>query len=229
MKFYGLQKVSLVDYPGYICATLFTGGCNMDCPYCHNPELIRPSKNAQIIDETEVIDFLRTRIGKLDAVCVTGGEPTLHKDLLAFFKKIKQLGFLVKLDTNGTNPAFLERVFDQQLVDYVAMDIKIQPSEYSLMGWTGSQSVLLESIQHILNSGVDHEFRTTVVNGIHTLDSLKRLCPFVSRAQCLYLQRCRQLYCQSDVLKKIPDFTLPQLEAFANSLREFTTCPIVCR
>lgn len=131
MQIVGLQKTTLVDYPGVVACTLFTPGCNFRCPYCHNPELINPTHAFQIIPEGEFLQWLSGRKGWLDGVCVTGGEPTLQKNLPAFAKKVKAAGFLFKLDSNGTNPAMLEQMLDSNLVDFVAMDIKAPLEDYS--------------------------------------------------------------------------------------------------
>ena len=126
MQIGGLQKVSLIDYPGHVAATVFTSGCNFYCPFCHNPELVDRSRNHNkfLIGEEEFFDFLTSRQGLIDSVCVSGGEPTLQPDLLAFLGRIKAAGFLVKLDTNGTNPELLREALKKRTVDYIAMDIK---------------------------------------------------------------------------------------------------------
>ncbi|OQX50761.1 MAG: anaerobic ribonucleoside-triphosphate reductase activating protein [Candidatus Cloacimonas sp. 4484_209] len=130
MKIGGFQKVSLIDYPGKICAIVFTRGCNFRCPYCHNPELVLPENYSPLIPEEEIFSFLEKRRGKLDAVEITGGEPTLQEDLTEFIRKIKEMGFLVKLDTNGSFPSVLEKVIYSGLVDYIAMDVKAPLEKY---------------------------------------------------------------------------------------------------
>ena len=124
MKIGGLQKVSLIDYPGLICATIFLQGCNFRCSYCHNPELVNPQLFSPGLEEKEVLDFLKTRRGTLDGVTITGGEPTIQDDLASFIKKIKKLGFVIKLDTNGSQPQIIKALLDEKLLDFVAMDIK---------------------------------------------------------------------------------------------------------
>ncbi|HEC86320.1 MAG TPA: anaerobic ribonucleoside-triphosphate reductase activating protein, partial [Thermoplasmatales archaeon] len=126
----GFQRFSLIDYPGKICAIIFTQGCNFRCPYCHNPELVNPKLFQEPIDENDIFRFLEMRKGKLDAVEITGGEPTLQPDLIEFMRKIKAMGFLIKLDTNGTNPEVVEKIIKNKLVDYIAMDVKAPLEKY---------------------------------------------------------------------------------------------------
>jgi len=165
----GLQKLTLIDYPGHIAATVFTGGCNFRCPFCHNPELVSGSLYLAFDKlEKEFFDLLKNRQGRLEGVCITGGEPTIQPDLVEFIRKIKELGFKVKLDTNGTRPDVLRRLFADKLLDFVAMDIKNTPEKYSA---TTNSNVDIErirlSVDLIRNSGIDYEFRTTVVSGLH--------------------------------------------------------------
>lgn len=136
MQIGGLQKFSLLDYPGKISAVVFTQGCNFRCPYCHNPELVDPARYQECLPEEEIFSFLETRRGKLEAVTVTGGEPTLQKSLAPFLRRIKDMGFLVKLDTNGSRPDVLEELLRQKLIDYIAMDIKAPLEKYeAVTGW----------------------------------------------------------------------------------------------
>lgn len=159
----GLQKSSLIDYPEKISAIIFTQGCNFRCPYCHNPELIEGEASSAIAEDA-LFDFLHSRIGKLDGVVITGGEPTLHKDLPVFIKKIKELGFAVKLDTNGTNPQLLKKLIDEKLIDYVAMDIKAPLDKYpEIVCAKVDTKKIQQSLEIIKNSDIDYEFRTTVV------------------------------------------------------------------
>jgi pyruvate formate lyase activating enzyme len=173
----GFSKLTLIDYPNKIASVCFTQGCNFNCPFCHNPEQIKifnPDKNCPLVDSfkrktLQFLDFLKTRQGKLEGVCITGGEPTLQTDLVDFIKQIKDLGFLVKLDSQGSNPEVLKNLFQQKLLDYVAMDIKHTEEKYPLaMGRKVEISKIKNSIELIKNSGIDYEFRTTTVPGIHT-------------------------------------------------------------
>jgi pyruvate formate lyase activating enzyme len=164
MRIGGLQKFSLIDYPGRISAIVFTQGCNFRCPYCHNPELVDPVQYGPVLPEEEVISFLEKRRGKLDAVTMTGGEPTLQPDLDRFLQEIKKMGYLIKLDTNGSMPDTLERLIHAGLVDYLAMDVKGPLKKYGQIAGTEVQTrKIRKSIALIANSGIDHEFRTTVV------------------------------------------------------------------
>jgi len=164
MKIGGLQKVSLIDYPGLISAIIFLQGCNFKCSYCHNPELVDSKLFQPCIKEKEVLDFLNTRKGKLDAVTITGGEPTIHDDLAPFIKQIKKMGFAVKLDTNGSQPQVIKNLLAEKLLDFIAMDIKAPLEKYKEIVKTQvNPDSIKESIRLILKSKIPHEFRTTVV------------------------------------------------------------------
>ncbi len=158
----GLNKCSLIDYPGKIGAVVFTYGCNFTCPYCHNAGLVRAGGPEDAYNTDEVLAFLKKRVGRLEAVVISGGEPCLHFDLPDFIRRIKAMGYLVKLDTNGSRPAMLKILLAEGLLDYVAMDIKADPSAYAphLCGHS-IDAELRESVAMILNSGISHEFRTT--------------------------------------------------------------------
>src|SRR6056297_2648426 len=165
MNIGGFQKSSLIDYPGKISCIVFLTGCNFDCPYCHNPDLVRYGReNTSAIDPKELEAFLVKRQGLLDGVVITGGEPTLQTDLTALCRRIKSMGFSVKLDTNGSRPRVLAQLIEEDLLDYVAMDLKTDPARYSpLISRTCKPSSIRSSVQAILSSGLPHEFRTTCV------------------------------------------------------------------
>lgn len=164
MNIGGLQKVSLIDYPGEICAVIFTRGCDFRCGYCYNAELVLPERYAELIPEQEVLAFLDGRRGRLDAVTITGGEPTWQADLPEFIHKVKELGFLVKLDTNGVNPEMLKEIIDRKRVDYIAMDVKAPLEKYrDVININIDTRRIAASIALIMGSGVPYEFRTTVV------------------------------------------------------------------
>jgi len=164
MKIGALQKISLIDYPGRISAIVFTQGCNFRCPYCHNPELVDPGQYGPILPEEEVFSFLERRRGKLEAVTVTGGEPTLQTDLERFLRQIKEMGYLAKVDTNGSNPTMLERLIRGRWVDYLAMDVKGPLHKYGQIAKAKVATAMIRrSIELITSSGIEHEFRTTVV------------------------------------------------------------------
>ncbi len=191
MIFGGFQKITLIDYPGKIAATVFTVGCNFLCPYCHNPELVDPEKikNQPRVSEREILEFLATRQGLLEGVCVTGGEPTLQNDLPEFIKQIKDLGFLVKLDTNGSNPQMLEGLLRERLLDFVAMDIKAPLEKYKkIVG----EKVNLEDIQRsteLARSAPDYEFRTTVLPSLLSSKDILSIGRWLQGSKKYYLQQ----------------------------------------
>ena len=190
MKFYGMQKMTLLDYPGYVACTLFTGGCNFRCPFCHNALLVLDLDENYTIPEEEVLAFLKKRQGLLDGVCVTGGEPLINKDIGDFFSKVKELGFKIKLDTNGTNPALLKELVSQNLVDYVAVDIKNSPEKYAETVGLKSfdMSSINETVNFLMTGSVDYEFRTTVTKQFHTEKSMEEAARFIRGAKRYFLQ-----------------------------------------
>ena len=187
----GLQKLTLLDYPGAVACTVFTGGCDFRCPFCHNAPLVLPERLAEDTNEDEVLAFLQKRRGILDGVAVTGGEPLMHDDIDGFLEKIKNLGYKIKLDTNGSFPQRLERIVGAGLVDRVAMDIKNSPEEYGrTIGVPGFDISPIERSKNFLMScGVDYEFRTTVVKGLHTKESLLGAAKWIAGAKEYYLQQ----------------------------------------
>ena len=190
MKIGGLQKFSLIDYPGKICAIVFTQGCNFRCPYCHNPELSNPEFYEECVPEKEIFAFLEKRKGKLDAVSITGGEPTVQPDLIAFIRSIKNRGYLVKIDTNGTNPEVLRKLIEGKLIDYIAMDVKAPPEKY----WEVTKSkinieIIEQSIKIIKKSDIQHEFRTTVVKSQLNEDDLLSIARLIRKAPLYVLQK----------------------------------------
>jgi len=186
----GFQKFSLLDYPGKISSIVFTQGCNFNCVYCHNKELIRPKEHNNIVTPEQVLDFLKERKKKIDAVVITGGEPTLQPDLIDFMKKIKKMGFLIKLDTNGYKPDVVRKAIDAKVVDYIAMDVKAPLEKYWLVTNVSVHTDRIqESINIIKNSGIRHEFRTTVLKsllGERDLGEIRKLI----RGSELFLQKC---------------------------------------
>ena len=189
MKIHGLQKMTLLDYPGKVACTVFLGGCEFRCPFCHNWELIDMSAPA-IMDDTELLKFLETRRGLLDGVAFTGGEPLLRKDLPELIRRIRDMGFLIKLDTNGNNPEPLAAVVGEGLIDYVAMDIKNSPERYGeTIGLPGYDiSNVLASAEFLLNGSVEYEFRTTVVKQFHDRESFEKIGEWIKGAEKYYLQ-----------------------------------------
>lgn len=165
MNIGGIQKLSTVDYPGHPCASIFTVGCNMRCGYCHNPELVLPEQFVPTIPAEDILAFLQKRIGLLDAVTISGGEPTEQPDLVDFIRRVKAMGFLVKLDTNGTRPWIIRELLKEKLIDFVAMDIKGPLDKYvQIAARPVDTNAIMESIQ-IIKSMPGHEFRTTIVSG----------------------------------------------------------------
>jgi pyruvate formate lyase activating enzyme len=192
MRIGGLQKFSLIDYPGKVAAVIFTQGCNFRCPYCHNPELVISSSFRDTIPEEEVISFLFERKNKLQGVVVTGGEPTIQPDLIDFLKKIKSMGFCVKLDTNGSSPDVLKKVIEDGFVDFVAMDIKSPLEKYSKASGTDiNADNIKESLNIILNSSVEHLFRTTVLKPFLDFDDFVSINNLVKDARRYVLQEFR--------------------------------------
>ena len=187
----GLQKLTLLDYPGMVACTVFTGGCNLRCPFCHNSSLVLPERLAHDTDEEQVLSFLRKRRGTLDGVAVTGGEPLLHKDIDGFLARVHEMGYKIKLDTNGSFPDRLMAIVKAGLVDRVAMDIKNSPELYSeTVGIPGFDLEPVERSKNFLLEGsVDYEFRTTVVKGLHTEESITEAARWIAGAKEYYLQQ----------------------------------------
>ena len=181
MKIAGLQKMTLLDYPGKVACTVFLPGCNFRCPFCHNGELL-DARAPILMEDSELLSFLKTRRGILDAVCISGGEPTLHSGLEDLLRAIQDLGFLTKLDTNGSHPALLKHLVISGLLDYVAMDIKNSPARYAeTVGLDAMDlSVIEESIRFLLTGEVDYEFRTTVVSQLHDENSVREMGEWVN-------------------------------------------------
>ena len=179
MKIAGLQKMTLLDYPGKVACTIFLDGCNFRCPFCHNTPLL-DGKAEAFMTEDELFAFLEKRKGILDGVCVTGGEPTLQKELPGFLKKIKDMGYAVKLDTNGYRPEVLKSVVEQGYVDYVAMDIKNNPDRYSeTAGIKINLEKIEESIRFLVSENVNYEFRTTVAEPLHDVQSMEAMAQWL--------------------------------------------------
>ena len=190
MKIQGLQKMTLLDFPGRVACTVFLGGCDFRCPFCHNYELLDGSAPA-VMDDEALLRFLKGRQGLLDGVAITGGEPLLRKDLPDLLRAIRELGFAVKVDTNGNQPEALARLLREKLVDYVAMDIKNAPALYRMTAGvpTLDLAAVEESKDYLLSGVVDYEFRTTVVKGLHTEQSLRGAAEWIRGAKAWFLQQ----------------------------------------
>ncbi|MBO7422908.1 MAG: anaerobic ribonucleoside-triphosphate reductase activating protein, partial [Oscillospiraceae bacterium] len=218
----GLQKLTLLDYPGRVACTVFTGGCNFRCPFCHNAPLVLPERLAQDTDEEQVLAFLKRRTGILDGVAITGGEPLIYKEIPAFLEKVKTLGFSIKLDTNGSFPEMLERIVRAGLVDRVAMDIKNCPEKYAeTIGLKDFDIAPVErSRSFLMECGIDYEFRTTVVKGIHTEESLLEAAEWIAGAKEYYLQQFKD---SGDVIAidGLSAFDEKEMHALADAVARF--------
>lgn len=229
----GIQKTSLIDYPRKICTVLFTRGCNFFCGFCHNPELVIPKKYNKKIPNKEILEFLEKRKEKIDAVTITGGEPTIHKDLPRFIKKIKDLGYLVKLDTNGSNPQILKELINQKLINYIAMDVKNSPRKYRC---TIQRKIDLRKIRRSVEliknvcvgqhpgprrSALDYEFRTTVIPILHDKKSIEDIGKWLRGVKLLIIQQFRPGKHIDPEYKKIKPFTQKQLKEFKKILSKY--------
>ncbi len=216
-KLAGLQKTTFIDYPEKIACIVFTQGCNFRCGYCHNPELFENKE--PVLSVPAFFEFLNKRKGKLDGVVITGGEPTLHgKDLIEFIKEVKSLGFLVKLDTNGTHPDVLQELLNENLLDYIAMDIKAPLAKYKTITRTDIDTkIIKKSIDMIMNSGVDYEFRTTIVKSQLSVEDLRQIGELIQGAKRYYMQKF--------LATKILDETLMSEESYTDE--EFKNLRII--
>lgn len=190
MKFNGFQKLTLLDYPGKVACTLFTAGCNLRCPFCHNASLVTHIDNVVSYDEGEILDFLGKRQGILEGVCITGGEPLMQSGVTDFIKKVKELGYSVKLDTNGTFPEKLSMLAESKLIDYVAMDIKNCKEKYALTSGITDLNIgnIEKSVEFLLSGKIGYEFRTTVVTEFHTPQDIGEIAKWIKGADKYYLQ-----------------------------------------
>jgi pyruvate formate lyase activating enzyme len=197
MKILGLQKQSLIEYPGRICAVVFLGGCNLRCQYCYLPHLVLPEEieRQKEISQKEIFSFLKERRNFLEAVAITGGEPTLNRDLPNFIKKIKKFGYLVELETNGTNPKILKYLIEKKLIDYVATDIKHRLDNFEkykeITGGVLTKEMfenIKKSVKILLSGKVDYELRTTIIKEFHKKEDILEICKEIQGAKVYYLQ-----------------------------------------
>ena len=217
MKISGLQKLTLLDYPGKMACTVFTYGCNFRCPFCHNALLVT-EENSDNISEDEFFSFLKKRQGILDGVCISGGEPTLQKDLAEFIRKVKAMGYAVKLDTNGSQPQVLRELAEEKLLDYVAMDIKNSPAKYSLTcGCEVDMVPIKESISVIMESGLPHEFRTTTVRELHSAEDFSEIADWLKGDSRYFLQHFEDS--GNLIGTDLSAFSKDEMTAFAESIR----------
>jgi len=216
----GFQKFSMLDYPDKISAIIFTQGCNFNCSYCHNKELIKKEDTGNSINQEEIWDFLNKRWKQIDAVVITGGEPTLQSDLIEFMQKIKNLGFLLKLDTNGSNPEVIEEVLKLKLADYIAMDIKAPLEKYNYI--TNSKvdiEKITKSISLIMNSDINYEFRTTVLKSQLSEEDILQIKNLAKDARLLVLQKYIPSENLSNSLQKELNYSNDEFENFRKIIK----------
>ncbi len=229
LKIGGLQKVTLLDYPDKLAATIFTQGCNFRCGFCHNPELIEINADTKTLTEEEVLRFLDKRKNVLEGVCFTGGEPLLYKDDLSkFIEKIKTLGYLIKLDTNGTDPQILKQLIDQKLIDFIAMDVKTSLDNYEeVVATKFDVSTIKASIDIIMASGLEYEFRTTVMPRYHSLETIEKIAKLIKGANKYYLQNFRNTKTLNKDFQNDLGLTEQELEKMKNiALKYVKDCQI---
>jgi len=221
MRMGGFQKMTLIDYPGKIATTVFTVGCSFRCSFCHNPELVLPEKFPPLNNmEEEFFQHLSRRKGKLEGVCITGGEPTIQPDIIEFIKKIRQMGFLVKLDSNGSNPQVLKKIINEKLVDFIAMDIKNCPAGYArAIGLDFDIKKIKKSVKIIMESGINYEFRTTVVPGIHNEADFEKIGKWLKGAKSYFLQEYRERHILDIGLKDLTSGKTLDLKKIKKSLK----------
>ena len=219
MQIHGFNKTTLLDFPGHLASTVFTGGCNMRCPYCQNADLVLNPMSQPLISEEVVFDHIKKRKGIIEGVCITGGEPTLQKDLEDFIKRLKELGVMVKLDSNGYRPEVLKRLMENGLLDYVAMDIKSSLDDYhTVAGVKLDTSLIKESIDLLKNGPIDYEFRTTVVKELHSKETFEKIGELLSGAKQYFLQG----YIDSErvIERRFSSYTKEELETFVAILKK---------
>ena len=226
----GFQRFSLIDYPNKICAIVFTQGCNFRCPYCHNPELIGPEQNrdARGLTREEIVSFLEQRKGKLDAVTITGGEPLLQPDLGTFLAELKDLGYSIKLDTNGSLPLEMERLIGAGLIDYIAMDIKSSLNNYErVVRVKVDTGTIMDSIRIIMGSGLDYEFRTTVVKPLLEKADFYKIGRMIQGSRLYVLQRFVSSEKLENELSNAPDYSDEEFGSLKGVMEGFVTRCII--
>ena len=215
----GLQKLTLLDYPGKVACTLFTRGCNFKCPFCHNASLVVRADEQKPYANADILAFLKKRAGVLDGVAITGGEPTMMSGLYDFIAEIKDIGYAVKLDTNGTRPDVLKKIVNASLVDYVAMDIKNSPEKYAVTAGLPQSydlSKIEESKSFLMEGNVDFEFRTTVVKPFHTEEDFSRIGEWIAGEEKYFLQQFKD---SGDVIgQNVSAYSAEEMERFLNVL-----------
>lgn len=221
MQIFGFNKTTLLDFPEHVACTVFTGGCNFRCPFCQNGDLVLHGGSLPVLDEEEVFGVLRKRKGILTGVCVTGGEPTLQRDLDVFLSRVKELGYLVKLDSNGYRPEVLQSLCERGLVDYFAMDIKSSPENYARTAGVKEldMGLIRESVDFIRSCGLDYEFRTTVVRELHSPGDFLSIGEWLKGCKAYFLQS----YVESEgvICKEFSSYSKEELEEFVMLLKPY--------
>lgn len=211
----GFDKLTLLNFPNRVACTIFTRGCNFKCPFCHNSSLI--NKEEELIDEETIFKYLEKRIKILDGVCITGGEPLIHKNIKELIKRIKDMGFEVKLDTNGSNPELLKELIDEKLIDYVAMDIKNIFDKYDI---TSGTKVNIDNIKKSINiiekSNIEYEFRTTIIKEYHSIEDIIEISKMINKKSNYYIQNF--VYSDGVVNKDLHGFSSVELESIKNKI-----------
>lgn len=223
MQIHGFNKTTLLDYPGHLASTIFLGGCNFRCPFCHNASLVLAPVDQPTISEEEVFYTLNKRKGMLEGICITGGEPTLYPGLTDFIRKLKARGLLVKLDTNGNNPNVLKELVANHLLDYIAMDIKNSKDKYSLSSGIDNFDTtrISESVSFLLSSNIDYEFRTTIVKEHHTTEDIISIGQWIQGAKAYYLQAYKD---SGDVISPgLSSYSKSELNKFREVLLPYVT------
>lgn len=222
MNIKGIHRTSLIDYPGKICSIFFSGGCNMKCRYCHNPELACNSSSLPTVRNEEALDYIRRRRGLIDGVSITGGEPTLSKNLASFIQSLRDLGISVKLDTNGMNPGVIESLLGDGLLDYVAIDIKTSPEKYGdLTGRPDAFPLIRGTMDIIRSSGVDYEVRTTCIPHYVTLKDLRAIGSEIGRVRRWFLQQFVNEVTLDESLRECEPYAHAELLALRDFARGF--------
>lgn len=222
MQIHGFNKTTLLDYPAHIAACIFTGACNLRCPFCQNASLVLSPHTQPIIPEEEIFDYLKKRSGILEGLCITGGEPTLQADLPEFIRKVKDLGLLVKLDTNGNNPKMVESLIDEKLIDYVAMDIKSSKEGYSKATGVADLDIAPyeATVDLLVNSGIEYEFRTTAVKELVSVKDFIDIGLWLNGADKYFLQGYKD---SGDLIAGdgLTGYTRAELEPIAGNLKAY--------
>ncbi len=219
MQIHGFNKTTLLDYPGIVAATVFTGSCNFRCPYCQNADLVLNPNSQPTIPEEEILSHLKKRKGITEGICITGGEPTIHADLKDFIKKCKEIGLKVKLDSNGYRPEVIRNLIDEKLIDYVAMDIKNSLDEYDIVaGVKLDTKRIKETIDMLIAGPIDYEFRTTVVKELHRMENFEKIAELIKGAKKYYLQGYEDS--ERVIQRGFSSYTKKELEEFLPVLRK---------